>query len=50
MDVVADDADPLDLTPHTLAEMLQELDGVAACVGGIVERLAGAMDPARIAG
>jgi len=34
----------------SLAEILQKLDGVAARVGGIVERLSGAMDPARIAG
>jgi hypothetical protein len=30
--------------------VLLELDGVAARVGGIVERLLDAMDPARIAG
>ena len=40
----------LDLGPRTLADVLLELDGVAARVGGIVERLSGAMDPARIAG
>jgi hypothetical protein len=43
-------AEALDLTAHTLADVLLELDGVAARVGGIVERLSGAMDPARIAG
>jgi hypothetical protein len=44
------DAEALDLTPHLLANLLLELDGVAARVSGIVERLSGAMDPARIAG
>jgi hypothetical protein len=42
------DADVLDLTPHQVADVLQDLDGVAARVGGIVERLSGAMDPARL--
>jgi hypothetical protein len=44
------DAEVEGLDSRTLAEVLQELDGVAARAGGIVERLSGAMDPARIAG
>jgi hypothetical protein len=44
------DAGALDLDSHTLADVLLELDGVAARVGGIVERFSDAMDPAKIAG
>jgi hypothetical protein len=32
-----------------LAEVLLDLDGVTARVGGIVERLSGAMDPGKLA-
>jgi hypothetical protein len=44
------DGDCLDLDPYALADLLLTLDGVAARVGGICDRLAGALDPARIAG
>jgi hypothetical protein len=43
------DARGIDLDSRNVAELLQELDGVAARVGGIVERLSCAMDPQRIA-
>jgi hypothetical protein len=44
------DTDTLDLPGAHLAGLLREMDGVAAGVGGITDRLANAIEPARIAG
>jgi hypothetical protein len=43
-------AHAIDLPSRHLAELLQVLDGLEARLGGGVERLAGALDPQRIAG
>jgi hypothetical protein len=42
------DAQALDLHTRDFVEMLASLDGMAARLHGIVERLAGALDPGRI--
>jgi hypothetical protein len=43
-----DDADCIDLDSRQLADLMWELDSLAARVSAIVERLSGAMDPARL--
>jgi hypothetical protein len=48
-DALADGA-CLDLDAHALADLLFSLDALAARVGRICDRLASALDPARIAG
>jgi hypothetical protein len=44
------DGDALDLPPRQLAELLFELQGAAARIGAICDRLAASMDPARLCG
>jgi hypothetical protein len=43
-----DTASAIELSPRQLADLLQVLDGLAVRVGAVCDRLAGAMDPARI--
>jgi hypothetical protein len=45
-----EDGDALDLCTRQLVEVLFVLDGMEARLTGVVERLAGALDPQRIAG
>jgi hypothetical protein len=42
------DGEAIELDSRQLAELLQDVDGVAARVGGICDRLAGAMDPGQL--
>jgi hypothetical protein len=44
------DGEAIDLDNRQLALLLQDLDGVAARVGAVCDRLAGAMDPGRLVG
>jgi hypothetical protein len=45
-----EDAGCIDLDPYQLGEILVSLDSAAARIGGVCDRLAEAMDQARIAG
>jgi hypothetical protein len=44
------DGDAISLDSRYYAELLRDLDGAAARIGAICDRLAASMDPGRIAG